>query len=84
MAGKAVQRRAKRCKTKGCGNEERQRGRCSTCYSVVYRRVRAGELTWLEAEELGLVDKSDRTASPMHEEITRAIRRSQKAKAGAA
>lgn len=53
------------CKTPGCSHEAIKLGVCGTCYSVVYRAVRAGKLTWKQAEQRGLIGPRKRKPSAM-------------------
>lgn len=59
---KKARKRVKTCRTKGCGRPARSLGVCDSCYSVVYRAVQKGEITWDEAESRGLVERTRRPA----------------------
>lgn len=43
------------CMIAGCDRPVRSRGCCNPCYITLYKRVEAGETTWEELEQAGLV-----------------------------
>lgn len=51
------------CLVAGCQREVKHRGLCSACYSALWRKVEAGEMTWERAEQIGLAH--GRKVSPM-------------------
>ena len=63
------ERKTKTCKTRKCGRPVEKLGVCNTCYSVVYRAIQRGDLTWDEAFERGLVGPRKRHPSPMRDLI---------------
>jgi len=62
----------KRCRTKRCQNPAKQLGVCMSCYSVIRRAVLLEQITWDEAEDRGLVERT-RKPSPMQDELAAII-----------
>lgn len=65
-------KREKKCRTKKCDNIARQLGVCSTCYSVIRRAVLLDQMTWDEAEERKLIERTNKP-SPMQAAIKEII-----------
>jgi hypothetical protein len=59
--------RANKCKTPKCERAKVKLDVCESCYSVVYRAIQRGQLTWDEAEKRGLVGPAKRVRSPMRD-----------------
>ena len=61
--------KCKQCKTPKCKRQAVKLDVCESCYSVVYRAIQRGEMTWDDAESRGLVGPAKRVRSPMHQLI---------------
>lgn len=58
-----------KCMTKGCSRAAEKLDVCGSCYSVVYRAVKAKTMTWARARREGLVGKRKRRVSPMQRRL---------------